>query len=194
MAVSPESVKKLVGLGATITVEAGAGAGAAMLDDAYRAAGATVAVAFPAELQERATVLGRSAGASLFMVLLTAFQALLHRLSGQDDLSVGTPVAGRNRVEIEPLVGFFVNTLVMRSDGSGDPGFGELLARTRTRVLGALAHHAGVEHDHVGLLDIGLGAVAKLLEGAGDSLGVAHVHLTAFRPNVILHHSGDSTI
>ena len=103
-------------------------------------AGGLVEIRLPAALRERAESLARARGASLFMVLLAAFQALLHRLSGQDDLAVGSPVAGRNRAEIEPLIGFFVNTLVLRSDASGDPTFDGLLARGRTRVLGALAH------------------------------------------------------
>ncbi len=76
-----------------------------------------------------------------FMLLLTAFAALLHRVSGQDDLLVGFPVAGRGRVELEGLVGFFVNTLVLRSrlpEAAEAPGFGELLARTRAEILEAL--------------------------------------------------------
>ncbi len=75
-----------------------------------------------------------------FMVHLAAFAALLHRYSGQDDLSIGVPVAGRTRPEIEPLIGFFVNTLVLRADLSGDPTFRELLARIRRAALGALEH------------------------------------------------------
>ncbi|MEV7124019.1 condensation domain-containing protein, partial [Kitasatospora griseola] len=79
-------------------------------------------------------------GATLFMVLLTAFNAVLHRITGQSDLAIGTPVAGRNRSEIEPLIGFFVNTLVLRTDVSGDPTFRELLGRVRETALGAYAH------------------------------------------------------
>ena len=75
--------------------------------------------------------LARQEGATLFMILLAAFQVLLHRYSGQDDIAVGTPVAGRTRAEIEGLIGFFVNTLVLRGDLAGDPGFRELLRRTR---------------------------------------------------------------
>src|SRR5690349_5982583 len=84
--------------------------------------------------------LARSEGATLFMVLLAGFQALLARTSGQDDLAVGSPIAGRNRVEIEGLIGFFVNTLVMRGDLSGVPSFHELLGRVRETALAAHAH------------------------------------------------------
>ncbi len=78
--------------------------------------------------------------ATPYMVFLAAFQALLGRLSGQDDLTVGSPIANRHRAEVEPLIGFFVNTLVMRGDLRGDPPFQELLARTRRSTLGAFAH------------------------------------------------------
>ncbi|MEW5930744.1 MAG: amino acid adenylation domain-containing protein, partial [Gemmatimonadota bacterium] len=84
--------------------------------------------------------LARGEGATPFIALLAAFQALLGRWSGQDDVSVGTPVAGRDRVETEGLIGFFVNTLVLRTDLSGDPTFRELLGRARETVLGAFAH------------------------------------------------------
>jgi amino acid adenylation domain-containing protein len=78
--------------------------------------------------------------ATPFMVLLAAFQALLSRITGQEDLAVGSPIANRNRGEIEPLIGFFVNTLVLRGDLSGDPSFHDLLARVRKTTLGAYAH------------------------------------------------------
>ncbi len=78
--------------------------------------------------------------ATLFMVLLAAFQTLLLRLSGQEDLPVGSAIANRNRAEIEPLIGFFVNSLVLRGDLSGDPAFDELLARVRQTTLEAFAH------------------------------------------------------
>src|SRR5208283_3193933 len=67
--------------------------------------------------------LGRSEGTTLYMTLLSAFYVLLSRYSGQEDIAVGTPIANRNRRELEGLVGFFVNTLVMRADLSGDLSF-----------------------------------------------------------------------
>jgi len=84
--------------------------------------------------------IGRQIGATLFMTLLAAFQALLHRYTGQDDLVVGSPAAGRDRPELEPLIGFFVNMLPLRADLSGEPGFLALLAGAREMALGAFAH------------------------------------------------------
>ena len=74
------------------------------------------------------------------MTLLAAFLALLSRLSGQDEVLVGTPIAGRNRAETEALIGFFVNTLVIRGDLTGNPTFREFLGRIRERSLEAYAH------------------------------------------------------
>src|SRR5882757_2470306 len=99
--------------------------------------GATRPVRLPAGLTGQMEALARREGATLFMVLLAGFQALLARTSGQDDLAVGSPIAGRNRVEIEGLIGFFVNTLVLRGDMSGDPSLRALLARTRETALAA---------------------------------------------------------
>ncbi|MBS2033295.1 MAG: AMP-binding protein, partial [Deltaproteobacteria bacterium] len=84
--------------------------------------------------------LGRSAGATLYMVLLTAFEVMLHRHSGQTDLLVGTPVRGRSRVETQDLLGFFVNTLVIRNDLSSAPTFMQLLERVRATCLDAFSH------------------------------------------------------
>ncbi len=93
------------------------------------------------EVPEEATrglyALGRREGATLFMALLAAWQTLLSRYSGQEDVVVGAPVAGRRRTELEPLVGFFVNTLALRTDLSGEPTFAELLRRVRETTLGA---------------------------------------------------------
>jgi condensation domain-containing protein len=79
-------------------------------------------------------------GVTAYMLLLAAFNVLMHYYSGQDDLLVGSPIANRNQVETEALIGFFVNTLVLRIDLSGDPTFKELLGRVRETVLGALSH------------------------------------------------------
>jgi hypothetical protein len=84
--------------------------------------------------------LSRREGVTLFMTLLAAFQVLLYRYSGQDDIVVGVPIAGRVRPELGGLIGFFVNTLVLRGDLSGEPTFREYLARVRARALEAYAH------------------------------------------------------
>ncbi|HEU4325811.1 MAG TPA: amino acid adenylation domain-containing protein [Roseiflexaceae bacterium] len=102
--------------------------------------GATVPVAIPAETSARLAALGRETGASLFMVLLAAWCVLLARYSGQRDLTVGTPIAGRTHAELEGLIGFFVNTLVLRADLGGNPSFRTLLERVRATALAAYAH------------------------------------------------------
>ena len=102
--------------------------------------GAQLHFELPATLTKGLEELSQRAGVTLFMTLLAAFQVLLKRYSGQDDVVVGSPIAGRNRVEVEGLIGFFVNTLVLRTDLSGDPTFMELLGRVREVALGAYAH------------------------------------------------------
>lgn len=102
--------------------------------------GSTESALLKAEFLDRLHQLSREQGATLFMVLLAAFNVLLSRYSGQKDIAVGSPIAGRNRTEIEDLVGFFVNALVLRSDLDGDPTFSELLARVREICLSAYAH------------------------------------------------------
>ncbi|MCP4656403.1 MAG: amino acid adenylation domain-containing protein, partial [bacterium] len=102
--------------------------------------GAQVPFEVPAALLEALKARSKERGSTLFMTLLAAFMALLHRYTGQRDLAVGSPIAGRNRAEIEALVGFFVNTLVLRGDLSADPSFAELLGRVREVALGAYAH------------------------------------------------------
>jgi len=104
--------------------------------------GATEPWAFPSELSEMIKDVGRKRGATLFMTLMTAYQILLHRYTGLNDVVVGTPVAGRARIEAEGLIGFFANTLVLRSDLSGDPTFEELLVRVREVTLAAHAHQS----------------------------------------------------
>ncbi len=94
----------------------------------------------PERLTEALKAVSQEAGTTLAMTLLAAFKVLLHRYSGQDDILVGSPIAGRNQLETEGLIGFFVNTLVLRSDLSGNPSFRELLHRVREVSLEAYAH------------------------------------------------------
>ncbi len=86
--------------------------------------------------------LSRRENATLFMTLLAAFQVLLYRWTGQEDVAVGVPIAGRNQPELEDLIGFFVNMLVMRADLSGSPRFTTYLGRVRQFALAAYAHAA----------------------------------------------------
>ncbi len=102
--------------------------------------GARQSLILSKELSSGLKDLSRNEKATLFMTLLAAFQTLLHRYTGQDDIAVGSPIANRARVEIEPLIGFFVNTLVMRGDLSGDPPFRQLLVRIRAVALAAYNH------------------------------------------------------
>jgi amino acid adenylation domain-containing protein/non-ribosomal peptide synthase protein (TIGR01720 family) len=102
--------------------------------------GARRPFAVPAPVAERLRALCRQEDATLFMVLLGAFQTLLHRYSGQDDVVVGMPVAGRDRPELADLIGFFVNTLVLRLDLGGNPTFREVLRRVKTMALEAYEH------------------------------------------------------
>jgi amino acid adenylation domain-containing protein len=99
-----------------------------------------VPVVLAREPSEALEALAQREGCSLFMVLLAGYQALLARWSGQEDVVVGSPVAGRTRAEVEGLIGLFVNTLVLRTDVSGEPTFRELLGRVREVALGAYAH------------------------------------------------------
>ncbi len=102
--------------------------------------GDTARMEIPAELVQWARAIGRREGATLFMTLLAAFQALLSRYSGQDDVVVGTPIAGRNRSELEKLIGFFVNTLALRAHLEPHMNFRQLLRQVRQVSLGAYAH------------------------------------------------------
>lgn len=102
--------------------------------------GAKHSFLLPSSLSEGLKALSRQEGVTLFMTLLAAFQVLLSRYSRQEDIVVGSPIANRNRAEIEPLIGFFVNTLVLRTDLSGNPSFREVLSRAREMCLGAYAH------------------------------------------------------
>jgi amino acid adenylation domain-containing protein len=102
--------------------------------------GACESLTLPPYLVEPLRALSQREGVTLFMTLLGAFQVLLHRYTAQDDIVVGSPVAGRTRIETEGLIGFFINTLVLRTDLSGDPTFRELLGRVREVALGGYAH------------------------------------------------------
>jgi amino acid adenylation domain-containing protein len=102
--------------------------------------GAMLTVDLPAETIEQFRELSRREGVTLFMALLAAWNVLLMSYSKQQDIVVGTNVAGRNRAELEGLIGFFVNALALRTDLSGDPTFRELLSRVRKVCLDAYAH------------------------------------------------------
>src|SRR5262245_61370915 len=104
----------------------------------YRGAGQVLRLS--GELSRILNELSHSRGATMFMTLLAGFKVLLARYSGQEELLVGVPIAGRTQKETENLIGFFVNTLVMRGDLSGRPGFAEFLERVRGTALGAYAH------------------------------------------------------
>jgi amino acid adenylation domain-containing protein len=102
--------------------------------------GADHLISFSKSLTEGLRDLSRREGATLYMTLLAAFQVLLARYTGQEDVVVGSPMAGRTEVETEGLIGFFVNTLVLRGNLSGEPSFREFLRRVRETALGAYAH------------------------------------------------------
>ena len=102
--------------------------------------GARQPLSLPESLTTAVNELSGREGVTQFMTLLAAFQVLLYRYSGQEDVVVGLPIANRNRTEIEGLIGFFVNTLVLRTDLSEKPTFKELLLRVRDVCLEAYAH------------------------------------------------------
>lgn len=102
--------------------------------------GAIVSRVMPASLLETVTQFSQQEGVTQFMTLLAAFQILLHRYTGQTDLVIGTDIANRSPVEVEPLIGFFVNTLVLRADLDNDPTFRDFLAQVRETALDAYAH------------------------------------------------------
>ena len=102
--------------------------------------GATYEFVIPGNVTHQLKKLAEKQGATLFMVLLAALHTLLYRYSGQDDISVAAPIAGRSSTDAEQLIGFFVNTLVLRLDLSGKPGFTELLHKAREVTLQAYAH------------------------------------------------------
>ncbi|WP_238539735.1 non-ribosomal peptide synthase/polyketide synthase [Corallococcus macrosporus] len=102
--------------------------------------GESTPIQLPEELSEAVDALALRERATPFMVLLAAFQVLLNRYSGQDDVVVGSPIAGRRHAQTEGLIGFFVNTLALRARFGQDPTFRELLAQVRDTTLGAYEH------------------------------------------------------
>ena len=102
--------------------------------------GANTFFDLPERLTEGLKALSREEGVTLFMTLLAAFKVMLFRYSGQTDIAVGSPIANRNRPEIEDLIGFFVNTLTLRTNLSGNPRFRELLGRVQETSLEAFGH------------------------------------------------------
>ncbi|MPY46398.1 amino acid adenylation domain-containing protein, partial [Streptomyces phyllanthi] len=103
-------------------------------------AGASTPVHIPAAVADGLRAVARANGATMFMTLLAAFDVVLARYCGTDDVAVGSPAAGRTQAETEDLIGFFVNTLVLRTDLSADPTFTELLGRVRETTLDGYAH------------------------------------------------------
>ncbi|MFG5724141.1 non-ribosomal peptide synthetase [Streptomyces murinus] len=104
--------------------------------------GARVRRALPDALVERVGALAKSRGVTPYMVLLAAYAALLRRCTGDEEILVGTPIAGRTDLDTEELIGLFVNTLPLRLDLTGDPDFTTLVRRVRATALGAYAHQA----------------------------------------------------
>lgn len=104
--------------------------------------GAILSVLQPREVTDRVDQFGRRHGATLFMTALACLVAMLHRYTGESDISVGTQVAGRDQVELEDMVGLFINTIVLRLDAAGDPTAAGLLERVRDTVRAALGHEA----------------------------------------------------
>ena len=102
--------------------------------------GTSVAVDWPAELQQQINRIAREHNATSFMVMQAALAVLLSKVSANPDVALGFPIAGRRDPALDELVGFFVNTLVLRVDVTGDPSFAELLAQVRQRSLAAYEH------------------------------------------------------
>jgi amino acid adenylation domain-containing protein len=102
--------------------------------------GSTHAVPLGLELTERLKGVSRGEGATLYMTLTAAFQTLLHRYTGQEDILVGTPMVGRPSAEYQNVLGYFANPVVLRANLAGDPSFQALLRQVRGTVLGAMEH------------------------------------------------------
>jgi Condensation domain len=97
-------------------------------------------VAFPRALAEPLLELGRDEGVTFFMVMLAAFSTFLYRISGEQDIVIGSPIANRNNVELQGLIGFFTNTIALRTQLAGNPSFRAVLGRAKETALGAYAH------------------------------------------------------
>ena len=102
--------------------------------------GGLEALRLGADLAVGVEAVGERAGATLFMTLTAAFQLLLHRYSGQREILLGAPTAGRSAPELHGLIGYFVNPVVLRADLGADPSFAVFLDQTRQTVLAAFAH------------------------------------------------------
>jgi non-ribosomal peptide synthetase component F len=102
--------------------------------------GASCTISISETLTRELRELSSASGATLFMTLLSAFSVLLNRYSGEDDIVIGTPIAGRNREEIENLIGFFINTLPLRIDLAKNPTFKSLLARVKQTAVEGYEH------------------------------------------------------
>jgi amino acid adenylation domain-containing protein len=174
--------------------------------------GALLSFHLPPATAAAAHALARREGATLFMVLLAAFQAVLHRWSGEEDVVVGTPIANRARPELEGLIGFFDNTLALRTDLSGDPSFAALLGRVRETTLEAYAHQdipfeklveeLKVERSlsHTPLFQVML-TLQNTPSGGGVELGGVTIHnreaetgTSRFDLTLILHETGDGAL
>src|SRR5204862_1423048 len=101
---------------------------------------ARLSFALPVSLSAEIKRLGLREGATLFMVVLAGFKALLHRYTGQRDVIVGSPVANRTRIELEKIIGLFINTLVLRTEIEPRQSFRALIGRVRSAAIGAYAH------------------------------------------------------
>ncbi|HEU4561404.1 MAG TPA: condensation domain-containing protein, partial [Longimicrobium sp.] len=141
-------------------------------------AGAVRPFVLPAETGRALAEVAQREGATLFMVMMAAWQLLLGRWAGQEDVVVGTPIAGRTRREVEGLIGLFANTLALRGDLSGDPTFLELLGRVREATLGAHAHQDLPFERLVQELDVDRDAASSPLFQAMLVFGSVHAHDT----------------
>ena len=97
-------------------------------------------IALERRLADDLVVLGREEGATFFIVMLAAFTTLLYRLTGEEDIVIGSPIANRNNIELQGLIGFFTNTIALRTRLGGNPSFREVVGRARATALGAYAH------------------------------------------------------